>query len=92
MIAEQDIFGVFQRGEDLKYIHFAEFKNEEIVTKAEKGDQYQIVSICGKNGEYKEDDEVEGTIPYDATIRVMMLNMQINHKIDDTTPVPEGNV
>lgn len=92
VIAEQDLFGVFQRGEDLKYIHFAEFQQEEIVTKAEPGDEYELYTICGVDGEYVEDPTVEGTIPYKGDVRVFMLQMQINHKMNDTTPVPTSNV
>ena len=89
--AEKDVFGIFQRGEDLKYIHSVEFTNDDIVTKAEAGDKYQMLTVCGENGSYKEDEEIEGEIPYDAEVRVFMLNCKINHKVDDTTPVPDAN-
>ena len=73
VVKEHDLFGIFQRGEDLKYIHWADLKGEEIVTAAQPGDEYQLFTISGENGEYKEDEEVEGTIPYNATVRVFML-------------------
>ena len=50
-----------------------------------------MYTICGENGSYKEDEEIEGEIPYDAEVRVFMLNCRINHKADDTTPVPDTN-
>lgn len=91
-VVEQDLFGIFQRGEDLKYIHFVEFQNEEIVTQAQPGDEYELLSICGVNGEYVEDPTVEGTIPYEGDVRIFMLQMQINHVMNDATPVPDTNL
>lgn len=89
---DHDLFGVFQRGEDLKYIHWAELKDDDVVTKAEAGDEYEILTVTGPSGSYKEQDDVEGEIEYAAELRVFMLNMQINAKMDDPTPVPDSNV
>ena len=89
---DHDLFGIFQRGEDLKYIHWAELKDEEVVTKAEAGDEYEILTITGEDGQYKEQDDVEGYIEYKAELRVFMLNMQVNFKADDPQPVPESNL
>ena len=91
--AEVDLFDLFQRGEDLKYIHSNELKSDSpIVAQAAEGDCYELYSICGVNGEYVEDPEVEGTIPYDGDVRVFMLQMQINHKENDGTAIPPGNI
>ena len=90
-VVDHDLFGIFQRGEDLKYIHFAELKDEDVVTKAEAGDEYEILTITGEDDKYKEQDDVEGFIEYKAELRVFMLNMQVNFKMDDQEQVPEGN-
>ena len=31
MVAEEDLFGTFDRGEDMKYIHQRELKTEKVV-------------------------------------------------------------
>ena len=88
-----DVFDTFQRGEDLKYIHFVEFAADHpIVSKAEVNDTYETFTISGTHGSYKEDEEIEGEIPYEAEVRLFYYCMQVNHKKDDTMPPPESNV
>ena len=41
VIKDHDLFGIFERGDDEKYIHWAEMReNDEIVSMAEVGDEY----------------------------------------------------
>ena len=88
--AEQDIFGGYhQRGEDEKYIHYEDLRGEDIVTQAEPGDKLQVCTICGPNDQYKEFEDVEGFIEYEAETRLFAFNMQINKDVD-AGPVPAG--
>ena len=61
------------------------------MTKAEANDEYEILTITGVDGSYKEQEDVDGEIEYKAELRVFMLNMQVNFKLDDTAAVPEVN-
>ena len=92
---DKDIFGGYhQRGDDGKYIHSEDIRTgEAIIDSAEVGDKLQVCTISGKNGSYKEFEDVEGEIDYDAEVRLFMFEMQITATVDDMTmPPPANNV
>ena len=89
-----DIFdGYHQRGDNGKYIHFEDIRaGEAIIDQAEAGDTLQVCTICGKNGAYKEFEDVEGEIDYEAEVRLFMFEMQITATIDNMTQPPATNI
>ena len=76
-ILDRDIFGGYhQRGEDEKYIHYEDLQEtEDIVSQAEVGDELQVCTICGKDDKYKEFEDVDGFIEYEAEVRLFAFNM-----------------
>lgn len=74
---DRDIFGGYhQRGEDEKYIHYEDLQeSEDIVAQADVGDELQVCTICGKDDKYKEFEDVDGFIEYEAEVRLFAFNM-----------------
>lgn len=88
--------GEHQRGDDVKYIHSHIIEegtlDEDFINSASAGDKLQVLTICGKNGSYKEFEEVEGEIEYEAEVRLWFFQLQANAQKDDETEVPSNNI
>ena len=62
------------------------------MTQAEPGDRLQVCTICGPNDQYKEFEDVDGFIEYEAETRLFSFNMQINKDIDAGAVSAAGNI
>ena len=94
-IVEQELFGgLFERGDDGKYIHFEVLDaNDKLVKMCDPGDKLSVCTICGLDGSYKELEEPDEDIEYEAEVRLFMFNLQLNTKEwDDTPPSAENKI
>lgn len=70
------------------FLHHADIRDEDVVKKAEAGDTLEVISVCGKNGNFIEswpDEDLE--LPFEAETRILFWNMQINTVDNDATAV-----